>query len=239
MLTADVDGIVALAETSSERGQCLECREQVVAKVGPVVIPHWAHLPDSTSDCPRKTGMGHWHETWQLRAYRHGCDIEKSILDGQHRADIVTPKGLVIELQSEPLDPIQATRREQFYAANTPHGMIWLIRLPESVKLGEHGYLDGPVHPRLGDLDARVYVHDTETDEIHSITCTTHMNEDTGRLRVSARGPSYWPATPLGLDPQGSGPDEFLRWARSWTSDHLPLEGRWRRGVWHSEGRRK
>ncbi len=227
MLTADVDGVVALASLSAERGQCLDCREAVTAKVGPVVVPHWAHLPDSTSNCPRKIGMGRWHEGWQLLAHRHGCDIEKSIHDGQHRADIVTKRGLVIELQSEPLDPIQAVRREQFYSTNMPHGMIWLIRAPESVHLGESGFLQGPVPPRIGDLDARVYIH-TSDDEIHSVTCTTVMDDETGRVWVAARQQNTWPT-----------PDEFLRWARGWTSDHLPLEGRWRRGVWHSEGRRK
>lgn len=230
MLTADVAGIVSLASTSSERGHCLDCAEEVVAKVGPVMLPHWAHLPSSTSACPRKTRMTHWHEEWQLLAYKFGCDIEKRMLDGKHRADIVTPKGLVVELQSDPLAPAEAAVRELFYNANTDLGMVWVVRLPENVTLDpERGYFKGPIHPRLTDLNARTYLHDTLTDEVHAATFTTNVNEDENRIYTSARHQHTW-----------GNPEAFLRWAKSWTADHLEgAAAGWRRGVWHDESKRK
>lgn len=230
MLTADVDGIVSLAETSASRGRCLDCSEEVTAKVGAITVPHWAHLPSSVSVCPRKTAMGPWHERWQLWAWRHGCDIEKTMLDGQHRADIVTRNGLVIELQSEPLDPAKAVARERFYAANAPQGMLWVIRQPENVTLDdERGFFKGPISPRLADLDARTYYHDTTSGQVHAVTFTTNLTEDEDRIYTSARHQHSW-----------DDPEEFLRWARHWTTKHLEGVGAsWRRGVWHDESKRK
>ncbi len=95
---------------------------------------HWAH--DVGSTCAY-SGESEWHLKWKRWAYDQGCEVEKVI--GDHRADIVTPKGRVIELQSAGLEPAQIRAREAAY-----ENMAWIARVSEGQEDRAHIKQDLP-----------------------------------------------------------------------------------------------
>ncbi len=121
MLTAIQEGRSTLATPGAVGATCPGCGVRVIAKCGEIVTWHWAH--DSGSTCAY-AHESEWHLGWKKWAYDHGCDVEKVI--GSHRADIVTPEGRVIELQSAGLEPAQIRDREDTY-----EDMIWIARVTE------------------------------------------------------------------------------------------------------------
>jgi len=114
-------------------GTCPACLKPVRPKCGPIVTWHWAH---HANDCdPWAEPETQWHLQWK----RHGFQSEVVMRQGAecHRADVVTPTGLVIELQSGYLDLPAITARERFYRR-----MVWLYRVhwQERVHLGARGF---------------------------------------------------------------------------------------------------
>ncbi len=120
MLIAIHDGISQLASPGT-RGTCPGCGARVIAKCGEIMTWHWAHDVGSTCAYAQES---EWHREWKRWAYDRGCEIEKVI--GDHRADIVTPTGRVVELQSAGLEPAQIRARESHYK-----NMIWIARVTE------------------------------------------------------------------------------------------------------------
>ncbi len=114
-------------------GACPACEEPVIPKCGPIVSWHWAHR---VNDCdPWAEPESAWHLRWKARGYRSEVVMRK---DGQcHRADIVTPTGLVIELQSHYLDLPAIEARERFYGR-----MVWLYRADweDRLHFGQKGF---------------------------------------------------------------------------------------------------
>lgn len=99
---------------------CPACREPLIPRCGRIVTWHWAHR---AADCdPWAEPESAWHLGWKARGYvteeirARGSEL--------HRADIVTPDGWVVELQTTflPADTIAA--RERFYGQR----MVWLYR---------------------------------------------------------------------------------------------------------------
>lgn len=112
---------------------CPCCKTDVIARIGKINIPHWAH---KSVDCD------HWHEPetdWHLnwKAKFPDSNVEQTI--GPHRADVVTDLGVVIEFQNSPISPEEIFERESFY-----QNMIWVFNLSEasdrflSVNRGTH-----------------------------------------------------------------------------------------------------
>ena len=99
---------------------CPTCGERLIPKCGRIVTHHWAHPGE---DCdPWREQETEWHRYWKglVRAECAEITIEKN---GQkHRADIVTRKGMVIELQHSTLGVEKIEQRETFYGR-----MIWLF----------------------------------------------------------------------------------------------------------------
>ncbi|HET9385096.1 MAG TPA: competence protein CoiA family protein [Gemmatimonadales bacterium] len=112
---------------------CPSCRQVVIPKCGPLVTWHWAHRAD---DCdPWSEPESDWHQQRKRRGYtcevvmRQGADV--------HRADIVTPTGLVVELQAGYLAPMMIAARESFYPR-----LWWLYRVHwfEALRFGRVGF---------------------------------------------------------------------------------------------------
>ena len=87
---------------------CPLCRAPVIPKCGAIVVHHWAHL--SKKDCddwwePETP----WHRKWKACATRTEVTIQK------HRADIVTSRGLIVELQHSNLSLADVRAREDCY----------------------------------------------------------------------------------------------------------------------------
>ncbi len=99
---------------------CPACGAKLIPKCGEINIWHWSHL---AGECDQ------WHETetdWHLYFKslipEDRCEVSISRNGISHRADIVTKKGMVIELQHSSIDAGEIAERERFYGQ-----MIWLF----------------------------------------------------------------------------------------------------------------
>lgn len=103
--------------TPGSRGSCPLCKEAVQAKCGQVVTWHWAHI--ARDDCdPWAEPETTWHREWQARV----LPDQREVIIGNHRADVVTGSGTVVELQHSSIPVPQILAREAHYGR-----MIWLF----------------------------------------------------------------------------------------------------------------
>jgi competence protein CoiA len=104
------------------RGECPICSSSAVAKCGPRVIHHWAHA--SHKDCdPWWENETVWHREWKGK-FPEGCrEVCYTAPSGEiHRADVVTPTGIVIEFQHSAMTDAERLSREAFY-----QNLIWIV----------------------------------------------------------------------------------------------------------------
>lgn len=98
------------------KGRCPQCGAEVLAKCGTLVAWHWAHR---SMDCdPWSEGESAWHRDWKLKVEPDA----REVVVGEHRADIHTSDGLVVELQHSALDEARIREREAFY-----QHLVWLF----------------------------------------------------------------------------------------------------------------
>jgi len=96
---------------------CPLCKNKLVAKCGDIKIWHWAHK--SKKDCdPWYKGESPWHIKWK-EYFPKEC---QEVIIKNHRADIKTKEGLIIELQSSNISSEEIQKREEFYK-----NMIWIL----------------------------------------------------------------------------------------------------------------
>lgn len=96
-------------------GTCPGCGATVIPKCGEILEWHWAHR---FSDCD------HWSEPeskWHLDWKRLFPSEWQEVPMGPHRADVLTPHG-VIEFQKSPISRQDIRDRERFYG-----DMIWVV----------------------------------------------------------------------------------------------------------------
>ena len=108
-------GEVRSLATPGTLGVCPACNGSVLAKCGEIVSWHWAH---KVKDCDTwSEPESEWHRGWKARfpSRWQECTI------GRHRADVVTPIG-VVEFQRSFLSMDEVRERESFYA-----GLIWVV----------------------------------------------------------------------------------------------------------------
>jgi hypothetical protein len=99
---------------------CPTCDAAVVARTGPYVIWHWAHLPGDTN-CPRAgDGESQWHLRWKAAAFDAGHAIE--FTDHPHRTDIFTTRGTAIEAQRSSITAHDIAARERHW-----QDLAWLV----------------------------------------------------------------------------------------------------------------
>jgi hypothetical protein len=104
---ADVNGDRCEA-TPHAQGTCPLCESDVVAKCGQIVVHHWAHVSGSECD-PWWEPETEWHRHWKSFAAQTEVSIQN------HRADIVTSTGLVVELQHSGISVDEIHERERCY----------------------------------------------------------------------------------------------------------------------------
>lgn len=105
-----------IAAMKGANGWCPSCRDQLVPKCGSIKVHHWAHR---SCDCdPWYEPETEWHLRWKSLAPRERVEV----VMGPHRADVVSPSGIVVELQHSSISLEEAQEREQFYGR-----MIWLF----------------------------------------------------------------------------------------------------------------
>lgn len=102
--------------TPRARAACPVCTTEVRAKCGKVTAWHWAH---TARECdPFSEPMTAWHRDWQ-DVVPEAC---REVVLGPHRADIVSPLGVVVELQHSSIAVEEIQERETFYGS-----MLWVF----------------------------------------------------------------------------------------------------------------
>lgn len=109
-------------------GECIGCGSAMIAKVGEVVVPHWAHK--SRRQCDRWwENETAWHRRWKAHFPAACQEFRHCAADGEwHIADVKTPHGWVLEFQHSSIKPEERRSRESFYEK-----MVWVVdgkRLP-------------------------------------------------------------------------------------------------------------
>ena len=96
---------------------CPICKSELIAKCGIVKKWHWSHK--SLEDCDSwSEPESEWHLNWKNYFKKE----EQEIVIENHRADIKTERGLIIEIQNSSICPDDICDREKFY-----DNMIWLL----------------------------------------------------------------------------------------------------------------
>lgn len=130
MLARLGDALVEATPDEARRAECPTCDAEVIAKTGDQVAWHWAHR--SVRDCDAwSESETLWHHSWKRAARALGARLEVPMRgpDGQlHRADIVLPSGVVVEVQHSRLAPEALREREQFYSRRG--GVRWVFDAP-------------------------------------------------------------------------------------------------------------
>lgn len=104
--------------TPGATATCATCGAACTAKCGSVNVWHWAHV--SRADCdPWSEGETAWHAGWKALAEDHAVEVAM----GPHRADIVTNRGTVIELQHSAISAEEIADRETFYGPE----LVWVF----------------------------------------------------------------------------------------------------------------
>lgn len=81
------------------KGVCPTCGATMVAKCGPRIMHHWAHAVQRDCD-PWWENETRWHRDWKNLFPQECREQTRTAADGEiHRADIITPTGIVIEVQ--------------------------------------------------------------------------------------------------------------------------------------------
>jgi Competence protein CoiA-like family len=122
---------------------CPECREKLTLKHGSTPAVYFAHRPESA--CRRNGGTGESDRNLKMKAQvaRLFPDavFEKAIAPG-HRADIVLPRGFVIEVQHSPIDLNEWAARTAAHNG-AGYAVLWIWDL-ELVCPGETCFDDVP-----------------------------------------------------------------------------------------------
>jgi hypothetical protein len=135
-----LNGLKILATPEVQGATCPACGANVRAKCGNLNVWHWAHI--NTEDCDTwSEPEGEWHLGWK-EVFPQDW---REVVIGEHRADIRTIGGLVIELQHSSITPEVIAEREHFY-----ENMIWIFDATEYVERCEVVcWFDEYPHPKF------------------------------------------------------------------------------------------
>jgi len=129
-------------------GTCPACGHPVRPKCGSIVAHHWAH--HARKDCdPWSEPESEWHRGWKQAVPAE----RREVVMGQHRADIVTASGGVVEIQHSPISPEVIEAREAFYGER----MAWIFDGTGAFKAGRVTVEAGPDH--VPDWDHLTWSH--------------------------------------------------------------------------------
>ena len=94
----------------------------MIAKVGEVVMPHWAHK--SRRFCDRWwENETEWHRKWKAHFPTKWQEVRHRAHDDEwHIADVKTEHGWVLEFQHSHIKPEERRAREAFYEK-----MVWVV----------------------------------------------------------------------------------------------------------------
>ena len=121
MLYATDEHQKKVTATPRSKGICPICKANVVSKCGEINIWHWAH--QAKIDCDNwHEPETEWHLKWKSLFPKESVEVTRGE-NNQHRADILTENGVVIELQHSSISSSEIRKREEFYGGK----MLWVI----------------------------------------------------------------------------------------------------------------
>lgn len=94
----------------------------MLAKCGEINVWHWAHVKGESCDAWYEPETL-WHRTWKASFKPEWTEVIIARDGKRHIADVLTNKGLVIELQNSPISPAIIREREAFYGDT----MMWIV----------------------------------------------------------------------------------------------------------------
>lgn len=101
------------------RATCQLCGGTLIAHCGEIRRHHWQHFGERDVDCDSwKEPETEWHRAWKERFPKEW----REVVIENHRADVKTPHGLVMEFQNSPISPAVIREREEFYEY-----MLWVV----------------------------------------------------------------------------------------------------------------
>lgn len=118
--------------TPGATGICELCLEPVYAKTGRIRAWHFAHA-NRSSDCDSwYEPETDWHRTWKSYFPEDWREVVVDRDGKRHRADVLTPSGVVLEFQHSiiSLDDIEA--RDRFYGKS----LRWIFDVREPYEAG-------------------------------------------------------------------------------------------------------
>jgi hypothetical protein len=117
------------ARESGALSTCQSCSRPVRAKCGQLVVWHWAHV--AGADCDRwSEPETEWHKEWKSAA----PEDRREVTIGDHRADILTASGHVVEVQHSGISLKTIAERDEFYEARTGKALFWIVDASSSEK---------------------------------------------------------------------------------------------------------
>ena len=119
-------------------GTCPDCGGKVIAKCGEHRVWHWSHIGQRDCDSWSEPETP-WHRGWKGLFPKDAQEIIcRSETGENHRADVKTLSGLIIEFQRSPIAPDEQRKREAFYGDR----LIWVLdgtRLPGDIRRFNEG----------------------------------------------------------------------------------------------------
>ncbi|MGC3959611.1 MAG: competence protein CoiA family protein [Verrucomicrobiota bacterium] len=104
---------------------CPDCAGTLIAKCGEIKIHHWAHAT-SPPNCEYQPKT-EWHMGWQLKFPLDWLEVKYT----NGRADVMLPKGDLVEFQSKGLDSETLKRRTE---GTKPGAIAWVVDGREAFK---------------------------------------------------------------------------------------------------------
>lgn len=117
-----------IAPTRRDDCVCPVCGEPVVARLGDMVVHHWAHRPGAVECDTWSEGPSEWHRYWQSAVTLD----RREVVIGRHRADALLPGGAVMEVQHSSIPAWEAQERTRFYAEHTGMRAVWMVDARET-----------------------------------------------------------------------------------------------------------
>ena len=104
------------------RGFCPSCGSELVAKCGELRVDHWAHKGNRDCDLWAENET-EWHRAWKDKFPINWQEVDHRDDSGeQHRADVKTASGWVLEFQHSYLNPEERRARNSFYRK-----LVWVV----------------------------------------------------------------------------------------------------------------
>lgn len=126
MLFAELDTGEKIRARANVEGYCPQCRGLMVAKLGEIMVHHWAHVSNKNCDT-WSDGETRWHLAWKSRFPLHTVEQRVTRGDVWHVADVLLPDGIAIEFQHSSISPVDIAAREAFYQR-----VIWVLDVKDA-----------------------------------------------------------------------------------------------------------